>query len=171
MEQRLTPSCERSVDVETAIAVAQRTIEAMGLTVVAERFGPEECSTWNATLEDADDWVVAESGGRGLGRQSFASVMFETIEHYHRSFSSQVKAGALTEVRFLEAAALAEQPQLGKDRVVQKLVATAPERRLPCARFSQVGSGTQTLWYPVFLNDPTYHLRPIPGDELAYASF
>jgi ribosomal protein S12 methylthiotransferase accessory factor len=143
----------------------------VGLSVTLERFGPEGCATWNATLDGADEWVVAESGGRGIGRQSLASVLFEAIEHYHLSVASQIKAGALTEIRFLQAAAVAAQPQLRRDRVVHKLGATGPEQRLPCARFSRVEAEGETLWYPLFLNDPTYHLRPIPGDELAHASF
>jgi ribosomal protein S12 methylthiotransferase accessory factor len=54
---------------------------------------------------------------------------------------------------------------------VQKLSATGPDHRLPCARFSSIPSGGEPLWYPLFLTDPTYHVHPIPGDDLTLSSF
>jgi ribosomal protein S12 methylthiotransferase accessory factor len=144
----------RSVPAERALATASAEIDRLGLVARAEVFG----ATMRVSLS-RDGQQVAVGAGKGSGAQGAASAHFEALERYLMSARDN-RRWAADAVKLLTATAVAAQPSLTADLVVQRWAAEFPSAVAACASYGGVR-------YPTFLADPRYYRWPAPGDDVA----
>ena len=145
----------RSVPAEHALATASAEIDRLGLVARAEVFGA--ASTVRVTLV-RDGERVAVGAGKGSGAQGAASAYFEALERYLMSARDN-RRWAADAIGLLPATAVAGQPALAADLVVQRWAAEFPDSVAACASYGGVR-------YPTFLADPRYYRWPAPGDDV-----
>jgi ribosomal protein S12 methylthiotransferase accessory factor len=141
----------RSVPATDALATAVAEIGRLGLEARAAVVG----TTVRVTLHRAGA-PVAVGAGKGGGAQGTASAYFEALERYLMSAADNRRWTA-DATALLPARAVAGQPALSADLVVQRWAAEFPESVAACASYGGVR-------YPTFLADPRYYRWPVAGD-------
>jgi ribosomal protein S12 methylthiotransferase accessory factor len=151
----------RSVAAAEAVAVALREADRMGMRLHAEQIGSLGYPITRSRLV-RDGTPLAVGCGKGPGPQGLASAHFEALERYLMSApdNRRLATGA---VRMLPAYQVAGQAELGADLVVRRWATEFPGSAAACVRHEGTRSNP---WYPVFLTDPRYFRRPLPGDGL-----
>lgn len=138
------------------------------------RLGLEPYVVFEAPLSDKDPsyrilWMkvrdrlnrdVAIGGGKGGGRQSFASALFETYEHYAlNTWEGHSQPFTLAEI--------ARQPALAKHYLIQRMAADFPSSRLNCIRFETQPPEKIPLWFPLRMVSPKCYNLGVKGDDEA----
>jgi ribosomal protein S12 methylthiotransferase accessory factor len=151
----------RSVAAEVAVEVALRETDRLGLRLHPQRIGSSEHPTTRSRLI-RDGTELAVGYGKGPGAQGLASAHFEALERYLMSASGnrRLATGAAS---LLPAHRVAGQVELRADLVVRRWATEFPDSLAACVRHE--GSWSSP-WYPVFLSDPRYFRRPLPGDSV-----
>jgi ribosomal protein S12 methylthiotransferase accessory factor len=147
----------RSVRAEQAVATVLAEIDRLGLQAEAELVGP----TLRVRLL-REGAAVALGYGKGPGAQGTASAYAEALERYLMSSrdNRRFSAGA---TELLRATAVAAQPALAADLVVQRWAAEFPATLAACAEYRGPAGAVR---YPTFLADPRYHRAPVAGDTV-----
>ncbi len=151
----------RSLPTDLSIEVALREIRRLGFVLRVEEIGmprhPVRVSRliWN-------DTQIAVGYGKGAGLQGLASAHFEALECYFTSARSnrRLAEGAAT---LISGRDVADQTGLRNDLVIQRWAEEFPACIAACTVYHGLRG---SVWYPVFLNDPRYHLQPVPGDSV-----
>jgi ribosomal protein S12 methylthiotransferase accessory factor len=155
----------RSVPAEAAVDTALREADRLGVRLETTGIGSARYPiTTSRVVRDGVEF--ATGCGKGPGAQGLASAHFEAIERYLMSTSDNARLvpGA---ARLMSAADVARQPALGPDLVIQRWAGEFPDTAAACAPHLRpdAGADTDTVWYPLFLSDPRYYRRPLPGDS------
>jgi ribosomal protein S12 methylthiotransferase accessory factor len=100
--------------------------------------------------------------GKGVEAQGNASALFEALERYLMSAQDN-RRNAPGGADLLSAAEVASQPDLRADLVVQRWATEFPEAVAACAIYR---ASANAVFYPLFLTDPRYFRRPLPGDSI-----
>lgn len=138
-----------------------REAERLGMHFETQFVGPNGCLIQISRLLQADA-EVAEGYGKGKGPDGIAGGHFEALERYFMSAPINRRL-ALGPASIRKAADVARQPGLAEDLVIQRWAEDFPESVAACAAHSRPGS---SLWYPIFLGDPHYYQKPLPGDSV-----
>jgi ribosomal protein S12 methylthiotransferase accessory factor len=152
----------RSVTAARALEVALLEADRLGMHLHAQQVGsPDYPITRSRLVRDGTELAVG--CGKGPGSQGLASAHFEALERYLMSApdNRRLATGAAS---LLPAQRVAGQAELRGDLVVQRWAAEFPQSLAACARHQ---GSRSTLWYPIFLSDPRYFRRPLPGDSTA----
>ena len=151
----------RSDTAERAVGTAVAEIDRLGLEARVEHLGPVWSPTLRVELVRAGA-AVAVGCGKGLGAAGVASAYFEALERYLMSARDNLRwtpeATALW-----SATAVAAQPALAPDLVVQRWAAEFPGAVAACAAYQGLAG---TVRYPTFLVDPRYYRWPVDGDSV-----
>jgi ribosomal protein S12 methylthiotransferase accessory factor YcaO len=158
----LVATPHRRLSAAAAVDLAIREAERMGMRLRSHEIGPASCRTTASALMDRGT-TMAVGHGKGAGLQAVSSAHFEALERYFTSVRSNRRYSDAV-ARLLPATVIAGQRQLRADLVIQRWAAEFPEAVAACTPYH---GGRTTIWYPLFLIDPRYHLRPLPGDGLA----
>jgi ribosomal protein S12 methylthiotransferase accessory factor len=150
------------VPAHEAIEAALREARRLGAILRVEAIGPPSHPTTVSRMI-RDDTELAVGYGKGPGCQALASAHFEALERYLMSAADNARL-APGATRLMTAADVAGQPGLGPDLVIQRWAQDFPDSVAVCS--SHRGGGGP-IWYPVFLSDPRYYRRPLPGDSTA----
>jgi ribosomal protein S12 methylthiotransferase accessory factor len=156
----------RSVPAERAIATAAAEIERLGLVARVTVVGDQRSPTMRVALF-RDGARVAVGAGKGAGAQDAgaqgaASAHFEALERYLMSARDNRRWSA-DATALMPASAVAGQPALEPDLVVQRWAAEFPDAVAACASYD---GPTGTVRYPTFLTDPRYYRWPAAGDSV-----
>ncbi|WP_203919296.1 YcaO-like family protein [Rugosimonospora africana] len=153
---------ERSMSSDAALRRARDEVGRLGLTADVEWLGSARVPVPVVQLR-RDGCLVASGSGKGTAERSLASAWYEALESFYMSWrGSRRLAPGATEL--MTAAAVAGQPALTGDLVVRRWAADFPGAVAACA---PMDGPRGPVWYPVFLSDPGYHDRPLPGDSVA----
>ena len=158
----------RSVPAEQAVDTALREADRLGVRLETTGIGSTRYPITTSRVV-RDGVALATGCGKGPGAQGLASAHFEAIERYLMSTSDNARlvAGA---ARLMSAPEVAGQPALGPDLVIQRWAAEFPDSVAACAPHLRPSrpdaeAGPGAVWYPLFLSDPRYYRRPLPGDS------
>lgn len=155
---------ERTVSPEKAISTVRKEITKLGLAYRVERLGTGP-STYRCYLSENQHGEVIVGNGKGRGRQSLASAMFESLEHLFSSVRRH-----RNEIRHNTVAELVLNTPLQRERVLDMLYRNSPEAQIPCQTYESL-TGTDSIDYPVFLVDPAYPKEPHAEDSFDYTNY
>ncbi|WP_020576521.1 YcaO-like family protein [Actinopolymorpha alba] len=171
--EAVTP--EREISVRAAIERARRELAALDLDVEERVLGDTELPVTIYTARDRAGKVVSRSLGKGPGAQSYASGLFELIEHYYLDWRRRPYDRG--EPAFLPVEELAAQPHLARANLVQRLRVGLRGQQLFSARYQPLDGGHPALngggplWFPVFMRDPAYPHHMAPDDQSEFRSY
>ena len=155
------PPLHRSLPTDLSVEVALREIGRLGFPVHLEEVGlPSHPVRISRLVRDGVE--VAVGYGKGVGLQGVASAHFEALEHYFTSARSN-RRFAEGATALLRASEVADQTGLREDLVIQRWAEEFPASVAACAVYH---GPRGSVWYPVFLSDPRYHLQPLAGDSV-----
>jgi ribosomal protein S12 methylthiotransferase accessory factor len=152
----------RSVTAEVAVETAVLEAERLDARLDARPSGPSDHPIIRARLMRGDT-VLASGCGKGPGAQGLASAYFEALERYLMS-APESRRRAAGAARLLSAGDVADQPGLRADLVVRRWAREFPGSRAACVPHQDTSN--KPVWYPIFLSDPRYFRRPLPGDSV-----
>ncbi len=158
-----SPNVERELSLGDAIALAHRELRRLGLTAEIGHHGNGNLRTRSCRLY-RDGALVSRGAGKGVGHESVAGALFESIEH-HLSEWSTVRY--LPDVEEVPVEQLAADPALARDGVIGLLARNFAGISVPCRRYD-AARGSGAVWYPVLLTMVGYGHEPVPGDDLRY---
>lgn len=151
----------RSLSADLAVETALREIRRLDFQLRVEEIGWGRQRVCISRLV-RDGAVVTVGGGKGIGLQGVASAHFEALECYFTSARSN-RRYAEGVAALLGAQDVANQAGLREDLVIQRWAREFPESVAACA----IHQGARaSVWYPTFLSDPQYYLRPLTGDSV-----
>jgi len=151
----------RSVSAKQAVATAVAEIDRLGLQASTALLGSPRSPTMRVRLVRAGA-PVAVGYGKGGGAQGEASAYAEALERYLMSARDNRRFARDATV-LLDAAAVAGQPALASDLVIQRWAAEFPAAVAACAEYRGPAGAVR---YPTFLADPRYFRQPVPGDAV-----
>jgi ribosomal protein S12 methylthiotransferase accessory factor len=158
MTQTIAPY--RAVPAARAVEVALLEADRLGLQLRARPIGsPDYPITRSGLVRDGTELAVGY--GKGPGPQGLASAHYEALERYLMSAPDNRRhtTGAAS---LLTAERVAGQAELCADLVVRRWAEEFAGSLAACVRHE----GTRAApWYPIFLSDPRYFRRPLPGDS------
>lgn len=151
----------RSLPTDLSIQVALGEIRRLGFLVRLEEVGYSLHPIRISRLV-RDGVEVAVGYGKGVGLQGVASAHFEALECYFMSARSnrRLAEGAAA---LMSASDVAAQTALKEDLVIQRWAEEFPASVAACAVYH---GPRASVWYPIFLSDPAYHLQPLAGDSV-----
>jgi ribosomal protein S12 methylthiotransferase accessory factor len=152
----------RSVSAARAVEIALLEAARLGARLEARRIGPPGHPITRSRLVRGDT-ELASGCGKGPGAQGLASAYFEALERFLMS-APENRRRAAGVARLLAAERVAGQPGLRGDLVVRRWATEFPGSRAACAPHR---GSLGVMWYPIFLSDPRYFRRPLPGDSVA----
>jgi ribosomal protein S12 methylthiotransferase accessory factor len=168
---------EREVPVQKALDAIYAEFDRRGLKLQVTAIGNESVSVIRCDVLDGNGIVVAESAGKGGGKQTYASALFEAWEHHsHRQGLDELRHDPAY-ARIMTAAEIVTQPALARDAMLHRLAADFPHSSVGCLRFDPLPAGADPLpaaaevWYPAFVKCPWYQQLPIPGDDMEYGPY
>jgi ribosomal protein S12 methylthiotransferase accessory factor len=162
---------EREVPVQDALDAIHAEFDRRGLKLRVTTTGNEPVSVIRCDVLDRCGAVVAESAGKGGGKQTYASALFEAWEHYgHRQGLDELRHDPAY-ARIMTPGEIVAQPALAQDAMLHRLAADFPRSRVGCLRFDPLSGGTGEVWYPAFVKCPWYQQLPIPGDNMEYGPY
>jgi ribosomal protein S12 methylthiotransferase accessory factor len=151
----------RSLPTDLSIQVALAEIRRLGFLARLEEVG---CLLHPIRISRLvrDGVEVAVGYGKGAGLQGVASAHFEALECYFMSARSnrRLAEGAAA---LMSASDVAAQTALNDDLVIQRWAKEFPASVAACAVYH---GPRASVWYPIFLSDPAYHLHPLAGDSV-----
>jgi ribosomal protein S12 methylthiotransferase accessory factor len=157
----LVATPHRRLSADAAVELAMREADRIGLRLNLSHNGPARHPTAISRLV-RDGEAVSVGYGKGRGAQGTASAHFEALERYYTTTADNRRfADGAAEI--LPAPQVAAQEALRPDLVIQRWAAEYPDSRAACTRYA---GHADSVWYPLFLTDPRYHLRPLPGDAV-----
>ena len=109
--------------------------------------------------------IASEGVGKGEGRQSEVSAVFEALEHYFLPASNQEASFRVEPI-----VKIASQQLLRADRLIHYAAESHPEALVGCAAYTAICE-RRTIWLPLFFVDPTYRAAPLRGDEVQYRDY
>ncbi|MFI6478786.1 YcaO-like family protein [Nonomuraea sp. NPDC050663] len=161
---------ERAVSTDAALEVIERVLADAGLTATFVSSGSERYPVHRCSLLDGRGELVAESLGKGAGRQSRASALFEAWQHL---LHDRGQAGLPEDprVRVLPIKRVVEQEALRGERMLARLADDFAQVNVACLPLSPL-RGTGEVWFPAFARSPACRDHPVPGDDLqVYAPY
>jgi ribosomal protein S12 methylthiotransferase accessory factor len=176
---------EREVPVQDALDAIYAEFDRRGLKLQLITIGNESVSVIRCDVLDENGVVLSESAGKGGGKQTYASALFEAWEHHsHRQGLDELRHDRAY-ARTLAAGEVVTQPALARDAMLHRLAADFPRSRVGCLRFdrlpagadqfpagaNQLPAGVGEVWYPAFVKCPWYQQLPIPGDDMEYRPY
>ena len=161
--------CERDLDPRAAVDRAVAFAEGHGLTPTLEVVaGSEDEDSFlvSVCLLEVDGRVKSRGSGKGSGRQSLASAIYEALENYfmlraHRPWEPVPELLPMREV--------AAQSAVAEDRLLELMAQWSPDGMVACDRYR--GSDRGEVLLPVALADVGYREYPTPGDTYDYRPF
>jgi ribosomal protein S12 methylthiotransferase accessory factor len=151
----------RSLPADTAVQFAIREAERLDMRLEARFTGLQRYPTVVSRLIRGHTAVML-GAGKGKGAEGLAGAHFEALERYYISAGINCRLAARP-VCLRKARDIAHQPGLADDLVIQRWAEDYPQSVAACAIHSNAAS---SVWYPIFLADPLYHLQPLPGDSV-----
>ncbi|WP_269320524.1 YcaO-like family protein [Alicyclobacillus macrosporangiidus] len=118
--------------------------------------------TYRCFLYNDDGELLSVGNGKGLGDQSLASAMFESIEHLFCTYPPD------TDILYVPIHIVCSQDLLASEVVFEILLQKYPDSIIPCRRYQSV-FGSEQIAYPVFLATPSYVNQPFLEDSFDYA--
>jgi ribosomal protein S12 methylthiotransferase accessory factor len=115
-----------------------------------------------AHLIQGDGEIVASGVGKGIGLEAVAGAYYEALERYYISAPTNSRHFP-GEAALKKAKDVARQPALANDLAIQRWAAEFPESITGCTTY---GNARSSAWYPIFMCDPLYHHKPLPGDNI-----
>lgn len=164
-------AAERSVGVAEAIALMRATLDRAGLTCEVRSGGVAGFPVHRCCLRDQAGQAVAYALGKGPGRQSEASMLYEAWQHLQHERGQRGLIAHPDRVRVHPVAEVVVQPALAREAVMHRLATDFPDAQVACLRMTSLtGSGGQ-MWYPAFARSPSLRWYPVPGDDMRYVSY
>jgi ribosomal protein S12 methylthiotransferase accessory factor len=156
---------ERVKKPEDALCAAKEELRNLGLVGTVQIYG-QYPYTSSCTLYDENGLYVTEGLGKGIGIQSYASAIFEALEHY---FSERNTYDTVTSenIKFVRIDKMMGFDLLTCERPIQLLLKHYPASILPCRKFMGL-TNEKSIYYPFFLTSPSY-ANDISGDCFNYA--
>ena len=156
----------RSLSVDAAVGLAMQEAGRLGMRLEAQFVGSQRYPVAVSRLM-RDHTEVATGAGKGDGPEGLAGSHFEALECYYMSAPVSRRLASAS-VTMRKAREVARQPGLARDLVIQRWAEDFPRSNAACVTYNNARS---SVWYPIFLCDPHYHLAPLPGDSVgAYRS-
>lgn len=167
----MSASNERSVGVDEAIARMHATLDRAGYTCEIQAGGVTGFPVYRCCLVDASGNPLAYSLGKGAGRQSMASALYELWQHYQHELGQRGLAARPDGVRVLPIADVLAQPGLRGEAMLHRFAEDHPGARVACLELLPVNGSGDSLWYPAFPRCPSLRWYPVPGDDVTYESY
>jgi ribosomal protein S12 methylthiotransferase accessory factor len=159
---------ERSVGVDEAISRLRATLDHAGFTCEFQTGGVVGFPVYRCCLRDPAGNPVAYALGKGAGRQSMASVLYELWQHYQHEIGQRSLAARPDAVRVVPVGDVVAQPAVRPETMLHRLAGEYPDARVACLRLTAVGDPGRSVWYPAFARCPSLRWYPVPGDDLGY---
>lgn len=157
-----TFNAERTTNFEAAINLAEKELSSLKLSYSMKSLGGEgEIVTYSCVLRNQDGIPVSLGIGKGIGGQSLASALFESIEHLFTNveFISDP-------IHFAKVASLSE--ELRRDKACQLMIDNHLDALIPMRVYREI-KGENKIYYPLFMGHPDYILRKLDNDEFEYS--
>ena len=147
------------------------TLDRAGLTCEFQTGGVVGFPVYRCCLRDAAGNALAYALGKGAGRQSMASVLYEVWQHHQHEVGQRGLAARPDGVRVFPIAEVIAQPALRHEAMLYRFADEHPTARVACLELASVRDPARKTWYPAFPRCPSLRWYPVPGDDLADDSY
>ena len=158
---------ERATSTDTALELISKEIDSHGFVPRLEEYG-DDPKTYRCYLIDDSGSEVQTGAGKGTGKQSKTSALFETFEHHLQS--SKIKIDGInrySEIKWFAVEELAAVDRIGTEKPIELLSKNNIQGQMPCQKFTDL-SGQKDIYYPLILTIPAYLDSPLEGDTFDY---
>lgn len=160
----MTKALERKFDLSLAINNAIRLYKEESLSFYAEKtFLLPNIFTTSVYVESDTYDFATQGNGKGIGEQSYASALYEGLEHY---FSERYDYQGNSEKKVLKDV-IEQRAVLKCEAPLNEMYVSDPVQSIKCMQFQEI-QGERSLWYPSFLIFPA--IADVSNEYLCYAS-
>ena len=141
------------------------TLDRAGFTCEFQTGGVVGFPVYRCCLRDAAGTPLAYASGRGAGRQSMASALYEVWQHHQHEVGQRGLAARPAGVRVFPIAEVIAQPALRHEAMLHRFAGEHPNARVACLELASVRDPARKTWHPAFPRCPSLRRYPVPGDD------